>query len=55
MIILELSKGGKEKMKLATRINSYLRIEGYDLEKTFSDFKKVGLGYVKMDPVKWTR
>ena len=33
-------------MKLATRINSYLRIEGYDLEKSFSDFKKVGLGYV---------
>ena len=31
-------------MKLATRINSYLRIEGYDLEKSFSDFKKVGLG-----------
>jgi hypothetical protein len=25
-------------MKLATRINSYLRIEGYDLEKSFSDF-----------------
>lgn len=28
-------------MKLATRINSYLRIEGYDLEKSFSDFKKL--------------
>lgn len=36
-------------MKLATRINSYLRIEGYDLEKTFSDFKKVGLGYVDLN------
>ena len=35
-------------MKLATRINSYLRIEGYDLEKSFSDFKKVGLGYVDL-------
>lgn len=28
-------------MKLATRINSYLRIKGYDLEKSFSDFKKL--------------
>ena len=36
-------------MKLATRINSYLRIEGYDLEKSFSDFKKVGLGYVDLN------
>lgn len=36
-------------MKLATRINSYLRIDGYDLEKTFSDFKKVGLGYVDLN------
>ena len=36
-------------MKLATRINSYLRIKGYDLEKSFSDFKKVGLGYVDLN------
>lgn len=43
MVILKLSKGGRKKMKLATRINSYLRIEGYDLEKTFSDFKKGGI------------
>ena len=38
-----------KRMKLATRINSYLRIEGYDLEKSFSDFKKVGLGYVDLN------
>lgn len=36
-------------MKLATRINSYLRIDGYNLEKTFADFKKVGLGYVDLN------
>ena len=36
-------------MKLATRINSYLRIEGYDLEKTFADFKKTGLGFVDLN------
>lgn len=36
-------------MKLATRINSFLRIEGYDLEKTLSDFKNLGLGYVDLN------
>lgn len=36
-------------MKLATRINSYLRIEGYDLEKTFSDFETAGLTYVDLN------
>lgn len=36
-------------MKLATRINSFLRIKDYDLEKTFQDFKKLGLGYVDLN------
>lgn len=36
-------------MKLATRINSFLRIEGYNLEKTFEDFNKLGLGYVDLN------
>ncbi|MGT2929965.1 sugar phosphate isomerase/epimerase family protein [Streptococcus dentasini] len=36
-------------MKLATRINSYLRIDGYNLEKTFSDFETAGLGYVDLN------
>lgn len=36
-------------MKLATRINSFLRIEGYNLEKTFAEFKKLGLGYVDLN------
>ncbi len=36
-------------MKLAARINSFLRIGGYDLEKTFSDFKKLNLGYVDLN------
>lgn len=36
-------------MKLATRINSFLRIDGYDLEKTFADFKQLGLGYVDLN------
>lgn len=36
-------------MKLATRINSYLRIKDYDLEKSFKDFQKVGLGYVDLN------
>lgn len=36
-------------MKLATRINSYLRIDGYNLEKTFSDFHDVGLNYVDLN------
>lgn len=36
-------------MKLATRINSYLRIDGYDLEKTFQDFHKAGLNYVDLN------
>lgn len=36
-------------MKLATRINSYLGTEGHDLEKTFSDFKQLGLGYVDLN------
>lgn len=36
-------------MKLATRINSYLRIEGYNLEKTFADFEKAGMSYVDLN------
>lgn len=36
-------------MKLATRINSFLRIEGYDLEKVLFDFKKLGLEYVDLN------
>lgn len=36
-------------MKLATRINSYLRIDGYNLEKTFSDFKTAGINYVDLN------
>ena len=36
----DFGQGGIVQMKLATRINSYLRVEGYDLEKTFADFKK---------------
>lgn len=36
-------------MKLATRINSFLRIKDYDLEKTLEDFKKIGLGYVDLN------
>ncbi|WP_165213338.1 sugar phosphate isomerase/epimerase family protein [Streptococcus tangpeifui] len=36
-------------MKLATRINSYLRRDGYNLEKTFSDFETAGLGYVDLN------
>ncbi|SEF22688.1 xylose isomerase [Streptococcus gallolyticus] len=36
-------------MKLATRINSYLRIDGYDLDKTFADFETAGLGYVDLN------
>lgn len=36
-------------MKLATRINSFLRIKEYDLEKTLGDFKELGLGYVDLN------
>lgn len=36
-------------MKLATRINSYLRIDGYNLEKTVSDFKTAGINYVDLN------
>lgn len=36
-------------MKLATRINSFLRIKDYDLEKSLEDFKKIGLGYVDLN------
>ncbi|MDY4761763.1 sugar phosphate isomerase/epimerase [Streptococcus thoraltensis] len=36
-------------MKLATRINSYLRLEEYNLEKTFSDFSRAGLNYVDLN------
>lgn len=36
-------------MKLATRINSYLRIDGYNLEKTFADFEKAGMDYVDIN------
>lgn len=36
-------------MKLATRINSFLRIKDYDLEKTLQDFKQLGLGYVDLN------
>lgn len=36
-------------MKLATRINSYLRIEGYDLDKTFKDFETAGINYVDLN------
>ena len=36
-------------MKLATRINSFLRNEGYDLEKTFMDFSELGIEYVDLN------
>lgn len=36
-------------MKLATRINSYLRIPNYDLEKTFRNFEVAGLNYVDLN------
>ncbi|WP_050637900.1 sugar phosphate isomerase/epimerase family protein [Candidatus Stoquefichus sp. SB1] len=36
-------------MKLAGRINSFLRMKDYDLEKTLLDFKKLGLGYVDLN------
>lgn len=36
-------------MKLATRINSYLRIKNYDIDKTFCDFQKAGLNYVDLN------
>ncbi|HEL1616075.1 TPA: sugar phosphate isomerase/epimerase [Streptococcus suis] len=36
-------------MKLATRINSYLRIEGYNLKKTFRDFEIAGMDYVDLN------
>lgn len=36
-------------MKLATRINSFLRIEDYELEKVLSDFKEIGLAYVDLN------
>lgn len=36
-------------MKLATRINSFLRIKDFDLEKTLGSFKELGLGYVDLN------
>lgn len=36
-------------MKLATRINSYLRIKGYDLDQTFSDFSTAGMTHVDLN------
>lgn len=36
-------------MKLATRINSFLRIDDYDVKKTFEEFHRLGLGYVDLN------
>lgn len=36
-------------MKLATRVNSYLRIDGYNLDKTFTDFEAAGMTYVDLN------
>lgn len=36
-------------MKLAARINSYLRNEDYDINKTFIEFNKAGINYVDLN------
>lgn len=36
-------------MKLATRINSFLRIKNYNLEKVLNDFNSLGLDYVDLN------
>ena len=39
----------RKAMKFAARINSFLRMKNHDIEKTFSDFKGLSLGYVDLN------